>query len=105
MRRCHGGTEIFHVLSAELSPVNLSLEEVRECGLPAYFYDYGEALVYMNELLFEASDLESLAVQPEPLPQGVLESGVGIEYGWRHAHPCRCRLCAAVAGLGVDEAA
>lgn len=74
----------------------LSLDEVRACGLPAIFLDYGEVLLYRDNQLF---DLRRLNGQPEaspfPLPARVLESGLGIEYGWHHVGGCTCRLCRA----------
>jgi hypothetical protein len=101
------GTDGISVQADALSPVNLSLKEVRAFGLPAYFLDYGEALVYRDEKIFEAEELESFADdgEPDPLPAVVLETGVGIEYGWRHACPCQCPLCAREATGRLDEAA
>jgi hypothetical protein len=75
----------------------LSLDEVRELGRTAFFFDYGEALMYLDGEVFDIhewgasmpSDALSL-----PLPREVLEGGVGIEYGWRHMRGCACHLCA-----------
>ena len=82
------------------SAVRLSLDEVREIGKTAFFFDFGEALMYLDGELFDIRDRR--AVLPSgalpKLPPEVLESGVGIEYGWRHTRGCACHLCAAWAG-------
>ena len=74
----------------------LSLEEVRASGLPAFFFDHGEHLLYMDGELFDLHDRDAAwqaGSRPLPLPRQILESGVGIELGWRHAADCRCRYC------------
>lgn len=74
----------------------LTFVEVRDSGRPAFFYDYGEALVYRRGEIFDLHDWGpclSSGVTPAPLPAVILESPVGIEYGWRHAEACDCRLC------------
>ena len=74
----------------------LSLEEVRASGLPAFFFDHGEHLLYMDGELFDLRDGDAAwqaGSHPLPLPRQVLESGVGIELGWRHAADCACRYC------------
>ena len=74
----------------------LSLEEVRASGLPAFFFDHGEHLLYMDGELFDLNDRDAAwqaGSHPRPLPRQILESGVGIELGWRHAADCRCRHC------------
>jgi hypothetical protein len=74
----------------------LSLDEVRASDLPAYFYDHGEELVYLDGELYDLRDAETAegaGTDPQPLPREVLESGVGIEYGWRHVADCVCRFC------------
>ena len=81
---------------AGVSHAVLTLEEVRESGLPAFFVDFGESLLYERGQLFELRDRE--AWRPEglsrrPLPAEVLAGGVGIDYGWRHAARCACRYC------------
>jgi hypothetical protein len=77
--------------------VVLSLADVRESGRPAFFFDYGEALVYAKDELYDVYDW-GIALQtgadPLPLPHDVLEHAVGIEYGWRHAVSCDCDACA-----------
>ena len=77
--------------------VLLSLDDVRESGRPAFFFDYGEALVYAKDELYDvyawATALQAGA-DPLPLPRDVLEHAVGIEYGWRHAVSCDCDRCA-----------
>lgn len=75
----------------------LALREVREIGLPAIFLDYGEALLYLDGQLFSLRDVRgpemTSGVLPAPLPDQVLDCGVGIEYGWRHVAGCACGLC------------
>jgi hypothetical protein len=78
----------------------LTLREVRESRLPAVFFDYGEALLYLDDQLFSLERVDGnghgpgkVAFIPSPMPRQVLESGVGIEHGWRHADGCRCRFC------------
>ncbi len=75
----------------------LSLQEVRESGLPALFFDYGDALLYLDGRLYNAGDWvtpDVTSTPPQPLPAQILENGVGIEYGWQHAAGCACRFCA-----------
>jgi hypothetical protein len=74
----------------------LSLDEIRASGLPAYFYDYSEELLYVEGELFDLRDVEAAGragVDPLPLPREILENGVGLEYGWRHAAGCACHHC------------
>jgi hypothetical protein len=72
----------------------LLLDEVRRSGLPAYFFDHGEQLVYLDGELYDlAEGSPDGGVTVRPLPRQVLESGVGIEYGWRHWAGCSCPLC------------
>ena len=74
----------------------LSLKEVRASGLPAFFFDHGEHLLYMEDELFDLRDRDAAwqaGSRPLPLPRQILESGVGIELGWRHAAGCGCRYC------------
>jgi hypothetical protein len=78
------------------SSVVLSLAEVRESGRPAFFFDYGEALVYEGDELYDVHDWGTalqIGADLMPLPHYVLEHAVGIEYGWRHAVACDCRAC------------
>jgi len=91
-----GPGETAHLES--LSRVVLSLDEVRAAGRPAFFVDWGEALLFDDGQLFEVRDLAAArraGGRPEPLPAQVLEAGVGIEYGWRHSAGCDCRACQA----------
>jgi hypothetical protein len=74
----------------------LSLEEVRESDLPAFFFDYDEHLLYLDGELFDLGDGEATWMagsHPLPLPHQILEEGVGIEFGWRHTANCACRFC------------
>ena len=74
------------------SPKALLLEEVRRAGLPAYFFDDGEKLVYLDGELYDLADARA-GTGARALPREVLESGVGIEYGWHHIEHCACALC------------
>jgi hypothetical protein len=72
----------------------LLLDEVRSSGLPAYFFDHGEQLVYLDGELYDLAETSpDGCVTVQPLPPAILESGVGIEYGWRHWAGCSCPLC------------
>jgi hypothetical protein len=82
------------------SPKRLLLEEVREARLPAYFFDDGEQLVYLDDELYDLADVKGDSGAVRPLPREIIESGVGIEYGWRHTRRCGCALCHGVAQGG-----
>lgn len=85
-----------HGERAARSRALLSLEEVRASGLPAFFFDYDEHLLYLDGEIFDLSDGDAAwqaGSPPLPLPRYILEDGVGIEYGWRHAADCACRFC------------
>jgi hypothetical protein len=73
----------------------LTLAEVVASGLPALLVEHGDALLYLDGRLYNALDWMTSGDTklPEPLPAQILETGVGIEYGWRHAATCRCRYC------------
>jgi hypothetical protein len=81
--------------------VLLSLDEVQAIGLPAYFFDHGEHLMYLDSELYDlrADDLRDAVTtrvagsRPPVLPHRVLEDGVGIEHGWRHVAECGCPYC------------
>jgi hypothetical protein len=84
------------VEEAARSRAVLSLAEVREVGRPAFFFDFGEALLFNDGELFDLRHWGvalQFDVDPVPLPRQILEHGVGIEYGWRHAGECDCRAC------------
>jgi hypothetical protein len=81
------------IAAHSFSPTRLLLEEVRRAGLPAYFFDDGEQLVFLDGQLYDLAEARAADGMVKPLPQEVLESGVGIEYGWRHAKHCACPLC------------
>jgi hypothetical protein len=82
--------------AAARSGVLLSLEDVRASGQPAFFLDHGEHLLFLDGELYDLRAEEG-AVQPGsrplPLPHNILESGVGIEFGWRHSPACACFYC------------
>ena len=74
----------------------LSLDEVRAIDLPAYFYDYSEELLYLDGELFDLREVEAAeraGADPLPLPRELIETGVGLEYGWRHVADCVCHYC------------
>jgi hypothetical protein len=74
----------------------LSLEEVRASGLPAFFFDYDEHLLYLDGELFDLRDGDAAwhtGSRPRPLPHNILEDGVDIDCGWRHSADCACRHC------------
>ena len=77
----------------DCSSRRLLLEEVREAGLPAYFYDHGEQLVYLDGELYDLAEAKAGQSGVRPLPHTVIETGVGIEYGWHHTTHCACRFC------------
>jgi hypothetical protein len=72
----------------------LSLEEVMESGLPAFFFDYGDVLLCLEGDLFSVQAGDEARAQPVlvPLPPAILKRGLGIEYGWRHLLDCTCCL-------------
>jgi hypothetical protein len=86
----------------------LSLEEVRASDRPAFFFDHGEHLLYVDGQLFDLREADAAwppDSHPLPLPHAILESGVGIEFGWRHATDCRCSFCAQPAAPAAPTAA
>lgn len=70
---------------------DLSLEDVVRAGLPGFFRDYGDQLVYLDGRILDATDgvvlYESVGEARDAL------RAVGLEYGWRHAADCRCAVC------------
>jgi hypothetical protein len=97
-----------HGERAARSRVLLSLEEVRASGLPAFFFDYDEHLLYLDGELFDLRDGDAAwqtGSRPSPLPRCILEDGVGIEHGWRHAGDCRCHVCSTRAPKLVKQQA
>jgi len=79
------------------APRLLSAQQVLAIGAPAIFEDYGERLLYVDGQLL---DLRAAAPAPDgslvvpTLPSSVLQTAVGIEFGWQHleCHGCgRCR--------------
>lgn len=38
-------------------------------------------------------------MRPARMPRSILDSGVGIEYGWRHLAECDCECCAEPPGV------
>jgi hypothetical protein len=89
------------------SHVVLSLQEVREMRRAALFFDFGDALLYLDDALFDIRSRETGTldgIRPLPLPHQVLEAGVGIEHGWRHVTGCDCECCAAARRVARPEA-
>ena len=86
----------------DCSPARLLLDEVRAAGLPAYFFDHGEQLVYLDGELYDLAAADETA--PRPLAHTILESGVGIEFGWHHTGRCACRFCRPVQGMDAQDA-
>ncbi len=85
-----------HERQSVRSRPRLTLEEVRASGLPAFFFDHGEHLLYLDEELYDIEDGDTAweaGSHPEPLPRQILIDGVGIEHGWRHAAGCACHHC------------
>jgi hypothetical protein len=81
---------------AARSRVLLTLDEVRTIGVPAFFFDYDEQLLYLDDELYDMTDAGATwqaDARPRPLPRHILDDGVGIEFGWRHASECACKLC------------
>ena len=87
-------------LLARLAPARgkrcLSALDVVALGEPALFDDFGERLLYAGGQLIDlqavrrSSDGAHLAPL---LPASIIETGVGIEFGWRHAAACHCVAC------------
>jgi hypothetical protein len=81
---------------ADRSRDHLSLDEVRRGDRPAFFFDHGEALLFIDGHLFDLEHYIAAVqwdVDPTPLPREILEHGAGIEYGRRHAGECECSAC------------
>jgi hypothetical protein len=81
---------------ADCSDAKLLLREVRDTGLPAYFFDHGERLLYLDGDIYDLREVGAAAragTRPLPLPHAILETGVGLEYGWRHVADCGCPYC------------
>ena len=96
LRDWHGPQRTAVGLHRPLSPVPLSLAEVRETGLPALLLDFGESLLYLDGEIFEVDASGAplpVGAAPIPLPAVILATGVGIDYGWHHARHCACRFC------------
>ncbi len=75
----------------------LSLYEVTVLGEPALFFDFGEALLYENGVLYDIRENDSdaaCASPPDRLPEQILDHGTGIEHGWHHLAGCDCLACA-----------
>ena len=86
-------------LAATKSKRGLSSVDVLALGEPARFDDFGDRLLYADGRLIDllaarrSSDGELLAPL---LPASIIESGVGLEFGWRHAAACDCAVCRGV---------
>ena len=102
--QCERGVDLARL--GELSGVVLSLDEVRQSGRVAYFFDFCEALMYVDGALFEIRPSgagTSNGMRRTPMPRSILDSGVGIEYGWRHLAECDCECCGEMESLGVSH--
>jgi hypothetical protein len=65
----------------------LTIEEVREAGLPAIFSAFGDHLAYVDGTIYalpREPDPCELADLPGLLGVYEVSSVVGIEYGWYH---------------------
>jgi hypothetical protein len=69
-------------------------------GKPALFDDFGEHLLYADGRLIDllaARRSSDGALLAPLLPASIIKSGVGLEFGWRHAATCSCAACGGVA--------
>ena len=90
-------------LLARLAPTQskrrLSSADVLALGEPAIFDDFGERLLYADgrliDLLAVRRSFDGALIAPL-LPASIIETGVGIEFGWRHAATCGCASCGGV---------
>ncbi len=90
------------IMGRSASDQPFSLSEVRRIGRPALFLDWGETLLFRDGAIFDLHgtvDERAVADPPEVLPIQIMETAVGIEYGWRHLAGCDCPSC------GQDRAA
>ena len=74
----------------------LSSAEVLASGEPALFEDFGERLLYADGRLIDlvaARDTHDGALIAPLLPLSIIETGVGLEFGWHHAAACPCAAC------------
>ena len=85
-------------LLARLAPAQsrrrLSSVDVLASGEPALFDDFGERLLYADGRLIDlvaARRSSEGALLAPLLPASIIETGVGLEFGWRHAAACRLR--------------
>jgi hypothetical protein len=84
---------------AAIHPVGrrlLSFKEVIESGRPAVYSQFGDALLYMDGVLFDVLDPGSPAELWHKVPADdsrLASHTVGIEYGWRHVSGCSCDFC------------
>lgn len=70
----------------------LSLEDVINAGLPAFYDDHGETLVYRDGCIFEGTTSDTPVGDPI-IVLGRAAEAVGLEFGWRHHRDCTCRFC------------
>ena len=74
----------------------LSSVDVLALGAPALFEDFGERLLYADgrliDLVAARQSRDGTLVAPL-LPVSLIESGVGLEFGWHHAAVCACAAC------------
>lgn len=76
----------------DLTP-RLSLEDVVSAGLPAFYEDHGDKLVYRDGCIFEGAAADAPLGDPILVLDRAAEA-VGLEFGWRHRRECTCSFCA-----------
>lgn len=75
----------------------LTLEEVVTVGRPALYLRFGEALLFVDNTIFDVREPGSpikLSLEVSLDDPRIASHAVGIEFGWRHASGCLCPLCA-----------
>ena len=74
----------------------LTLEEVVSAGRPALYLRFGEALLFVDNTIFDVRRPGSPTEVALGVPLDDPHLGthaVGIEFGWRHALHCACPMC------------
>lgn len=74
----------------------LSSADVLAAGEPALFDDFGERLLYADgqliDLVAKRRSRDGALIAPL-LPVSIIETAVGLEFGWHHAAACTCAAC------------